>query len=794
MMKILKKVLLAILGVLILGVFAAFLYLQYLKPSYEGEIKLKNLSQTTEVYFDEFAVPHIFAQTQEDAYIALGYLHAQERLWQMELIRRIAPGRLSEILGEDLLKTDMFFSGLGIEEASEQAISNLDKNSPAYILSLKYLDGINQFIEHGKTPLEFTLLGVEKEKYSLKDIYNVIGYMAFNFAVAHKTDPLLTEVKEKLGEAYLDELLSSSKQNLTLNQTEVNPIKAELSLAVYTIMKHLPIPPFIGSNAWVIGPEKTKNGHVIFENDPHIGYSQPSVWYQSHIKTPDYEMYGFNIALMPFPLLGHNRQYAYGLTMFANDDLNFYVEENNPNNPLEYKTDQGFDTYQITKKTIEVKDAQDTTITVRESQHGPIMNDLIEHLDDSRPIAMHWMYTQLNNEILEVNHGISHSSSLQDFIDSAQKLHAPGLNMMYGDADGNIAWLASAKLYELREGLSTKTFLNGSSGTDEILEILPFEENPKAINPDHHYVYSANHQPDSVRGKLYPGYYQPEDRSKRIVELLEAKDNFTKEDVAEMAYDVKSSKAPEIIKDFIQHLNQESLTETENKALSIMSSWDGNYFKDAVAPTIYNRVLYQFLVSTYKDEMGEAFPLFINTQLQDQALQAQINHKSSVWWDDVTTTDLSETRPYIIQKSFKKAVQFLNTQLGNNIEDWTWKRVISVEHEHAFGRTEGLLRRIFNVGPFETIGGNEVLNNQIFNLDSTGIYKIRSGPSTRRIIDFSDIENGLSILPTGQSGHLLGDHYQDQSQMYLDGDYITMYLNTEKIKSFETKLIFEKKE
>lgn len=790
-MKILKKSLFAITLLIIILLVSIFSYLLYLKPTYKGKIELKNLSQETEVYFDQYAVPHIIANNQEDAYIALGYLHAQERLWQMELIRRIAPGRLSEILGKDLLETDMFFSGLGIEEASDKAITNLDKESPAYRLSLKYLDGINQFIEEGKTPIEFTLLGIEKEKYTIKDIYNVTGYMAFNFAVAHKTDPLLTEIKERLGEPYLEELISSSSKNLTINKTEVNPIKADFSLAVNNIMENLPIPAFIGSNAWVIGPEKTKNGHVIFENDPHIGFGQPSVWYQSHIKTPDYEMYGFNIALMPFPLLGHNRQYAYGLTMFANDDLNFYVEENNPNNPLEYKTKNAYKEYKLLKKSIKIKDAADTTFTVRISQHGPIMNDLIQHIKDDRPIAMNWIYTQLENDILDVNHGISHSSSLEDFKNSAKKLHAPGLNMMYGDADGNIAWFASAKLYELREGLSTKTYLNGSTGEDEIKEFLSFEENPQAINPEQHYVYSANHQPDSVRGRLYPGYYQPEDRSKRIVELLEAKNKFTKEDVAQMAYDVQSSKVTDIIKDFVSHINQQKLSTAEKEALSVLNNWDGNYLKEAVGPTIYNRFLYHFLASTYYDELGDTFHLFINSQLQDQALQPQINNKNSLWWDDISTSNKTETREIIIEQSFKEAVLFLQNQLGEDIDSWTWKRVLSVEHEHAFGKTDGLLRKVFNVGPFETIGGNEVLNNQIFKLDSTGVYKIYSGPSTRRIIDFSDIEQSISIIPTGQSGNVMSKHYNDQSQKYLNGKYINMLINVTEIKKLQSKLIFE---
>lgn len=788
-MKTFKKILKIIGLVLIFIVIVVFFYANSLKPTYKGKIKLKNLTKEVFVHFDDYGVPHINANTQEDAYIALGYLHAQERLWQMELIRRIAPGRLSEIFGKDLLKTDVFFKGLGIEEEAEKTIATLDENSETYVLTQKYLDGINQFIEEGSTPIEFTLLGVKKEKYTIKDIYNVFGYMSFSFAVAHKTDPLLTEIREKLGDAYLNEFLSSFNNKLTLNPIEVNPIKANLSQAVNDIMETLPVSTFIGSNSWVIGAEKTKMGKVIFENDPHIAYSQPSVWFQSFIKTPDFEMYGFNIALMPFPLLGHNKQYAYGLTMFANDDLNFYTEENNPENPLEYKTKEGYKKYDLIEKTIKIKDAADTTFVVKVSNHGPIMNGLVTHIEDERPIAMYWIYTQLKNEMLEVSYEMSHATSLTEFKNGVQKIHAPGLNVMYGDAQNNIAWFAAAKIYELREGLSSKMYLNGASGEDEIIEILPFEENPQAINPSNHYVYSANHQPDSVRGKLYPGYYQPQDRSKRIVELLEAKNDFTKEDVAKMTYDVTSATVSDISKDLLKNINQSSLSITEKTAIAFLEKWDGTYLKESIAPTIYNRFLYEFLVATYHDEIGNRFELFINSQLQDQVLTTQINNENSVWWDDISTKDTFETRQEIIEKSLRNAISFLQNQLGEDVESWKWERVLSVEHEHPIGKAGGLLRKIFNVGPFETIGGNEVINNQIFKLDSTGIYKITAGPSTRRIIDFSDVDNSLSILPTGQSGVMLSKHYKDQAEKYLNGEFIQMKINASEIERLDNVLI-----
>ena len=788
-MNFIKKPLIFLVVIILFIASASWLYSKTLHPVYNGEIKIKNTTEDVTVYFDDIGVPHINAQNQKDAYLALGYVHAQDRLWQMELVRRIAAGRLSEILGKELLSVDQFFSGLGIEEAANKTIASLDKSSQAYVLTQAYLDGVNQFIKNGKTPLEFILLGLEKEKYTIKDIYNVFGYMSFSFAVAHKTDPLLTEIKEKLGTPYLSELLGFAGENLTVNKTSIpEKINASISRAVSSIMDDLPVSPFIGSNSWVIAPEKTKNGKVIFANDPHIGFSQPSVWYQNHIKTPDFEIYGFNIALMPFPLMGHNRTYAYGMTILANDDLNFYIEEDNPENSLEYKTIDGYEKYQLVDKTIHIKNEIDTNFQVKVSRHGPIMNGLIKHVIDERPIAMNWIYTQLPNEMLEVSYGISHANSMRDFKKSVAKIHAPGLNVMYGDAKDNIGWFSSAKLYQLRDGLSSKTYLNGASGNDEIIEYLPFEENPQAINPTWKYVYSANNQPDSVRGKLYQGYYQPQDRAKRIVELLDEKNDFTKKDVSKMIYDVKSSTVSEISKGLLKSVEKSKGTASERKAFSIIENWDGNYLKTSVGPTIFNRFLYEFLKETYNDELGDSFQLFINSQLQDQVLPLQVNREKSVWWDNISSKDKIETRTDIVNLAFKNAIAFLQNQLGENIEDWTWNRVLSIEHEHAIGKAGGLLRTFFNVGPFETIGGNEVINNQIFNLDSTGYYKVTAGPSTRRIVDFSDIENSLAILPTGQSGNVFSEYYKDQTEKYLEGEFVKMNLNQAEIEQSKNVL------
>jgi len=794
-MKKLKKIPLVLLSIIVILAFALVGYGFYLKPIYEGEQKLKNIQKETTVFFDDFGVPHIYANSQKDAMIALGYVHAQDRLWQMELMRRIAPGRLSEIFGSKALKSDLFFAGLGIDENSEKAIAKIDKNSQTYQLALAYVDGINQYIAEGKTPVEFEILGIKKEKLTVKDVYNTFGYMAFSFAMAQKTDPLITDIRDDLGSDYLKDFgLDGSLSTIQIKNFEGKAIGYnEISKSMASVLNNSPVPQFIGSNSWVIAPKKTKNGKVIFANDPHIGFSQPCTWYEAHIVVPNYEMYGYYLAGTPFPLLGHNRDYAYGLTMFENDDVDLYQEAENPNNKNQYQTAKGFQDYKIRNETIKVKDSSEVVLKIRETQHGPIMNDLLNEIKGVRPIAMSWIFTQQNNQILEALYTISHSKNLKDFRKGVSLIAAPGLNIMYGDAKGNIAWNTSGKLYKLDKSVNPNFVLNGANGIDDKKEFLDFSKNPHAINPIWNYVYSANNQPEAVEGYLYPGYYLPEDRAKRISGLLEPKNNWTKKDVGQMMNDNTSSVATSIVSDLILALNNQSLSANENQALSILKKWNGsNNLKD-LAPTIYNKWIYSYLKNTFQDELGEDdFKLLLTTNCIKQIFAPQIKNENSVWWDNVNTKSKKETRVEILNKSFHEAIKALENQLGKEVNSWTWNRVHTLEHQHPLGKVPGL-KWFFNVGSFEVPGSAEVINNLMFDFTDMGKYIVKAGPSTRRVIDFSDIENSMSILPTGQSGNPFSKHYNDQAEMYNSGKFRKMKLNKAEIIKLSTKLVFKPK-
>ena len=607
-MRKLKKILKYALPILTLIFIGIGIFIYSLTPDYSGIKVLKGISNEVKVHYDTYGIPHIYAQTEKDAIRSLGYVHAQDRLWQMELLRRIAPGKLSEVFGEKTLETDKLFLSLGIDAYSEATVKKVDIESDYVQLAEAYLDGINQFIDEGPTPVEFYLTGVEKTPFQLKDVYNTIGYMAFSFAMAHKTDPLLTAIKDKLGKDYLVDLSIDSNPNSVLipnHKIDNNVDTGQLSANINAALKELPLPFFEGSNSWVIGSDKTKNGKVILANDPHIGFAQPSVWYEAHLSTPTYEKYGYHLAGVPFPLLAHSRQVAYGITMFENDDVDFYYEENHPSDSNKYKTENGWEDYTLIEKTIKVKDESDVKIKIKSSRHGAILNGLADGISGDRPIAISWIFTKEDNKLLRALYGMSHAESMVTFKNHLPDLHAPGLNIMYGDYEGNIAWWASAKLYQMPDSTNTKLVLNGSDGTEEPIKYLDFSQNPQSENPPWSYVYSANNQPDSIDGAFYPGYYLPENRAKRITELLETKSDWDLESTSKMITDITSSVNPTIAKHLLKFLTITDLSPELIKQLDKLAQWNGEADLTSVESTIYHRWMYLILQNTLEDELGE---------------------------------------------------------------------------------------------------------------------------------------------------------------------------------------------
>jgi len=603
----------------------------------------------------------------------------------------------------------------------------------------------------------------------------------------------LSNIRKKLGTAYLEDLEIDIDSGSTMIQNYdplfKDSISDPMADLVAEVMKKVPLPQFEGSNSWVIAPQKTKNGKVILANDPHIGFAQPSVWYEAHVNTPKYEKYGYHLAGVPFPLLGHDRKLAYGITMFENDDIDFYYEAENPSDSTSYKTPEGWKKYEVITRTIKVKGGKDVPYSYKRTIHGPIFNGILDDMEGERPIAMSWIYTKLENKVMDALYGITHAQNLSEFKAALPDIHAPGLNMMYGDAEGNIAWFATGKLYRMPDSTHTKFILEGSMGKEEPLGYLDFSENPMAVNPPWHYVYSANNQPDSIAGSLYPGYYLPENRAKRIVKLLAPKDDWKKEDVEKMLLDEVSDVNTEIVTDLAKLMDVEQLTEAQITILDKINAWKGDNKLDSVAPTIFHRWIYELLKNTFEDELGpEMFQQLLNTHLHKRMIAPMAKKENSVWWDDIGTKDTVENKKDRVNRAFKGAVLSLKADFGPDKKQWTWNRVHTLEHGHPIGNVQAL-RFFFNVGPFPISGTREVINNMSFSYDETGKYPVTSGPSTRRVIDFSDVENSRSILPTGQSGNPFSIHYKDQSEMFIKGEFRKMMIDREEIVRTKKSLL-----
>ncbi|MEM7368548.1 MAG: penicillin acylase family protein [Bacteroidota bacterium] len=794
-MKLLKRIGLIFLLILALGCIGGYLSLQNKKPTLEGQLILTGLQETVEVYFDEFGVPHIYAQNEEDAQFALGYVHAQDRLFQMEMMRRLARGELAETLGPDLEETDRFFRTIGTLHSAQQAskaFAAKDEHDPIKRAALAYYRGVNQFMESGDTPLEFQLLGIPKRPFTVEDTYAIFGYMAFSFAQAFQTDPLVTRMYEKLGNDYLQDL--DLHWNPTAQKIPVfgrkQPSESEATATAFDIhklMESFPVAPWIGSNSWVLAPEKTKQGKVLFSNDTHMGFAQPSVWYEAHIECPEVSLYGTYLGGVPFSVTGHNRHHAVGLTMLENDDIDFYVEKINPENPNQVWFKDQWEDMDIRTEIIKVKDQEDIHIEVKTTRHGPIVNDVLEDISRTTqdPVSMWWIYNEFLPKNLEASYLMGRSSSMEQVREAVSIGHSPGLNVMYGDRDGNIAWWAMGKLPRRSAEVNSKLFLDGSSGEDEILGYVAFDDNPQSENPPTGYVYSANNQPDTTAGILHAGYFIPQDRADRIVELLEEEQLWDLEGMKRLVTDVYSPTMHRISQIILSQMRHHpGSNPLELRALEILQEWDGKNELQDIAPTIYTKIIFHIAKNCFIDELGEQdFETWLGTHMFKRSLPFLMQNPSSKWWDDIRTSE-QESQADIIAAAVSSGIQELEAQLGSDPQQWQWQKVHSLEHAHALAAMEAL-KPVFNVGPLPVKGNIETINNMMFLLEGDGTYEVKAGPAKRRLIDFSDLDHALSILPTGQSGNLMSPHYSDQAQMFVDGEFRQMKMNEREIKQAE---------
>jgi penicillin amidase len=787
-MKKFKIISLSILLGIALLLAAGWMYLKSTTPVYKGELILSALRNEVKITYDEFGVPYIDAQNANDAYFALGYAHAQERLFQMEMIRRLSSGKLAEILGSDLLSVDKSMLALGIramgERSADKYFSTID--TPYKETSMAYLNGINTFIDKDILPIEFTLMGFKPEHFVPADMYTAIGYMSLTFSLALSQDPLMTKINESLGDKYLIDLgIDSASNALNLLAEEIQ-VLSSINQSYQSIFDQIPLPVWEASNNWAISAKRSKSGKVLLANDTHIAYAQPSVWFEAVINYPGFNMAGYYLAGVPYAIMGHNDRMGWGLTIFPFDNMDLYREKQNSENNNQYWVNDHWEDFQYISHTIAVKGEEDVVYNIRTTRHGPVLNDVFPDVaifEDS-PISLWWALHHMDSESIEALYQFNTAKNFEEFESAIGKVDLLGLNIVYGDIEDNIAWWGTGKIPKRASHINPSLILDGASGKDEILGFYGADENPKSINPENGFVHTANNAPPKVEGVFYPGYYYPGIRADRIEELFESQELWDVESMKVIQNDHFGARDYFIVQRILLPLlNSTNQSETYSKTIEALKNWNGSTDINSIGAVIYNQFLYFALEGLVKDEVGEVdFPKFANSLLLKSNIDRIFNDPTSIWWDNISTPEIKEERDNILKNAFEQSVAALEKQFGTNLNTWKWGEIHTLTHVHPIGR-KAPFDKVFNVGPFPKSGSNEVVDKEAFDYNANGIYPVKSGPAMRMLIDFANVSEVLTIIPTGQSGNIMSQHYADQAKMFVNGEYRTIFLKAEEFKS-----------
>ncbi|MFZ6657511.1 penicillin acylase family protein [Undibacterium sp. TJN19] len=785
MKRVLKWIaLILLLLVLTLGAALGW-YLHGKRVERSGSVNLQNLSAEVIVQYDERGVPHIQAKNEADMYRALGYVHAQDRLFQMEMVRRLANGELAEILGPKLLDLDRLFRTLGLRAHATAYAAKLDKTAASSKALDAYLDGINQFQATHPAPLEFDLLHIPKRPFTPADTIAVSGYMAYSFAAAFRTEPVLTHIRDKLGPEYLrifdldnhpQGALQASRQ-LDAGDWQKLDRLAQLSQQA---IEQTGLPQFEGSNAWVVAGSHTASGKPLLAGDPHIAFSAPSVWYEAHLSAPGFELYGHHQALNPMALLGHNQQFGWSLTMFQNDDLDLIAEKVNPQNPEQVWYHGQWVNMQTREETIAVKGAPTVTLKLRSSPHGPIITDAFKDNFGSTPVAMWWAFLETENPVLDAFYELNRAETLQKARAAASKIHAPGLNVVWANASGDIGWWAAAKLVKRPAAVNPALILDGSTEQADKLGYSPFSDNPQEENPARGYIISANREPAQNAALPIAGYYNLPERARRLDSLLaQAGVKWDQKNSQALQLDNRTDYARQVLQLVLPILKKQVIDADGQRLLAQLEKWDGSYQADRVSPTIFSQFLYQLTYAAMADKVGEVqFKNLLRTRVLDAALPRLLADEHSPWWDNRKTRAI-ETRDDIVGLAWRDSITHLQNTFGSDSKQWTWGRAHTLTHNHPLAQQKPL-DKIFNVGPFHVPGGREVPNN-LSGPIGPAPWAVVYGPSTRRLIDFADASKALGINPVGQSGVLFDAHYNDQAASYAAGNYVPQYLSAKDV-------------
>ena len=751
-------------------------------PGYDGELTMPGLQDEVVVYYDSLIIPHIYAKNETDLYKTVGYMMAQERLWQMDLLRRVTLGRLSEIFGSEYVKTDLLLRSLRNSKKSFQILDSLDSNMKQSLQA--FADGVNYYISKNKKrlPVEFTILGYTPDPWEPQHSLNLIGYMAWDLK-AGWSQFIMQKFKTTLDSALFYDLMPDIEERKSVIAPNylVDPVAFPENLLSYDDnLEKLGAGIFDASNNWAVNAKKSALGKPILANDMHLGYTLPGIWMQMHqVIEGELNVTGVTLPGQPLIVSGHNESIAWGMTNTYVDNVDFYEEKVNKDTTQYFFNGKWIDIESMEEK-IATKGGDTIILTNRFTHRGPIVS---EHKNiNGKIISMHWAGEGYSNEIKTV-YLLNRAKNWDDFKNAVKNFRAISQNINYADVDGNIGIYACAGI-PIRKREFAKFLFSGDTSEYDWKGYVPFEEQPFEFNPKTNYVASANNK---TVGNEYPyhigTWYTLPYRYKRIVELLESKEKLSVEDFKKIQTDNYSKLAEEMMPNILSALekNKKEINDLENKALQILNDWNFTYEVSSRGALIFETLYLKLIRNIFQDEIKDDFEEFLKVSKLPRVGIYNIWNKPSGWWDNKNTPGIREGRDDIIVASFKETIRDISDKSGSGIENWSWGGAHRITLEHPLGSVK-LLDRLFNLnrGAFDISGSFHTVAP--YKYDFTEPFDVTHGASQRHIYVVGDWDKSITVIPTGNSGIPGSKYYGNQAGMYLTNQYHHDWFSFKKVE------------
>ena len=771
-------------------------YLLSAQTAISGKRLIKNLGDSVEIRFDESDIPHIKANSQADALFALGYLHATERSWQLEMNRRISSGRLSEILGKDTIPIDRFIRTLGIKRAAERQYDRYPAATKHLLQS--YADGVNTGNAHlgWALPIEYFLTGSRPGHWSPTDSLAWMLMMAYDLGGNWQKELQRLELSQFLSTKQVWEVVPLHNQNETLSNLDFAKLYRDLKVfnpktgpaegktkdlpATELAMYDLPGgKDGIGSNNWALSGKLTSSGKPLLANDPHLGLSAPAIWYFAHLDAPGMNVIGGTLPGIPGVVLGRTDQYAWTFTNTGPDVQDLYIEQIDSKNPAMYRGPDGPLPFKVRQEIIDIKGSPPLTFLVKETRHGPVISDAYAKakrtIDTDRyALALRWAALDIENQSVAGLLALNQANSLDSFKQSLRKNYAPMQNVVMADVDGNIAYQAAgvAPKRVINQGLYGVAPSIGWEKQYDWTGYVPYDQLPTSTNPEQGWLATANQKMVASNDpNPLTGDWDLPTRYDRIVDLIKSKSSHNLESMKIMQADTLSLGATPLLDLFKSSSPSHPLGA---QALQISQGFNGDMRVDSAAALIFNAWADQLTRSLFS-RLSYLFTENYGVRHFRLPLLIQLQNPNSPWCDDPKTAAI-ETCQDASNKAFDRALDYLSSEYGKDPSKWSWGLAHIALSEHRPLTKVPFLGSLFNLKtPFA--GDSFSVNvGRLQLLRSSNPYETVQAASLRTVYDLSDLEQSVFIYQTGQSGWVQSKLYRNMNPLWAKHEYLPLQM------------------